>query len=124
MDIPHDEKFAIIQKYDDLALETFIIGLNGQLERNVILRNPTSLETAMALVIEEESFLQCQTLYNDSNQNYFTPSYRINSINHPNQSLRNKPNYFNHSDQFNNYHHFNNNNPNRNSNKPINQKPN
>lgn len=60
LDIDLAEKMTRLQTYNDLALKTFIKNLIGQLQSNVRLRNPNTLEQAMSCVIEEEYFLYIQ----------------------------------------------------------------
>lgn len=55
--IPSVDKHSKIHTYNDLALKPIIRSLTGQLQDNIRLRNPNSLEQAMSFVIEEESFL-------------------------------------------------------------------
>lgn len=59
-----------LENYDNLAFKTFIRGLSGQLQNNIRLRNPNSLEQAMFLVIEEENFLQYKIILNRVNDCY------------------------------------------------------
>lgn len=78
------EKRLQTKNYDDLALKTFIRGLNGHIQNNVRLRNPDTLEKAMTLVIEEENFL------------YYTQQNNALQVKNPNTSMQNfksiKPN--------------------------------
>lgn len=78
LDITREEKIIRIQNYDDLALKTYIRSLPGQIQNNVRLRYPDSLEKAMSLVIEEENFLYSQNRSNALNsQSHFRPIQRI-----------------------------------------------
>ena len=71
------EKIIHLQNYDHLALKTFIRGLNGQLQNNVRLRNPDSLEKAMSLVLEEENFLYSQQRLSTLNSQQFKINQRV-----------------------------------------------
>lgn len=76
--IPNDERIIRLRSYDDLSLKTFIGGLSGQIQNNVRLRNPDSLEKAMSFVIEEENFLYSQQRTNTLNSHSsFRPAQRI-----------------------------------------------
>lgn len=75
-----EEKILNLKNYDDLALKTFLRGLNGQLQNNVRLRNPDSLEKAMSLVIEEENFMYAQQRPNTINSQTFHPYKRITPV--------------------------------------------
>lgn len=106
-----------------MALKTYIRGLTGQIQNNIRLRNPESLEKAMSLVIEEENFFYSQRRSNSLNsKNSFRMHDRITPTRpsnfrkghfRPNKNFQNnyqQPfNYF--SSSFNNYqygNHYNN----------------
>lgn len=100
-----DEKLIHLKNYDDITLKTFIRGLNGQLQNNVRLRDPKTLESAMNLVIEEENFLyasQNRHTLNTQTQfkvpNKYTPTNSQNHSYHTNNPYSNKPkhNFNNH----------------------------
>lgn len=57
-DDPIEIKRLRIEQYEDLALKTFINGLNYHMQLVVRLRNPQNLEEAMSLSQEEENFIQ------------------------------------------------------------------
>jgi len=76
------DRILRIRNYEELALKTFIRGLSGQLQNNIRLRDPNSLEKAMALVIEEENFLYAQNRSNSINgQSTFKPLTRMTPLN-------------------------------------------
>lgn len=77
LDLTKEEKLLRIQNYNELSLKTFIRGLSGQIQNNIRLRNPDSLEQAMSLLIEEENFLYSQNLNNTLNSHNFKPIQRI-----------------------------------------------
>ena len=81
------EKMIRLESYDDLALKTYLRGLPGQLQTNVRLRNPDSLEKAMSLVIEEENFLYAAQRVNTLNSQTYKPAQKIT----PNTIQQNKP---------------------------------
>lgn len=84
------ERMLNIHNYNSLALRTFLRGLTGQIQNNVRLRNPDSLEKAMSLVIEEENFLYSQHRTNTLNsQATFKPMTRLAPINFSQQPQRN-----------------------------------
>lgn len=93
------EKTIKIRNYNDLALKTFIRGLTGQLQNNIRLRNPDSLEVAMSLVIEEENFMYSQNRSNTLNNQSYTHIPRMaparQTTHHPNFSQNNNANYRN-----------------------------
>lgn len=95
--LSHDERILRIHNIEQLSLKTYIRGLTGQLQNNIRLRNPTTLENAMALVVEEENFLYCQGRNNSLNiQTYKpTPLSPLRVI--PNQSNNRPINYQNQS---------------------------
>lgn len=89
-------KLLKINQYDDLCLKTFINNLNYHMQLVVRLKNPNSLEQAMAFVREEENFLNFK---NKSNINKNMPqASNKNNIRPPQQQNYN----FNHQPQFNN----------------------
>lgn len=53
--------------YDNLALQTYLHGLQGQLGLAIRLQHPENLESAMSLVIEEENFMYAEKHYNKNN---------------------------------------------------------
>lgn len=55
--ISNEEKSIHLQNYDKLALKMFIKGFSGQIQTDVRLRNPNSLEKPVSLVTEEENFI-------------------------------------------------------------------
>lgn len=59
-----NEKILHLNNYKQLALKTFIRGLTGRLQDMVRIRNPDSLENAIALVIEEQNFFYAQNRLN------------------------------------------------------------
>lgn len=61
-----------IKNDNDLALKAFIRGLGGQIQNNVRLRDPDSLEKAMSLIIEEEDFL----CFSQRNNALSTPMFK------------------------------------------------
>lgn len=84
-----DEKSIRIKNYDNLALKTFIRGLPIQIQTNVRLRNPNTLENAMSFVIEEENFLYSTQKANALNtQTNFRPINRITPTNYNNPFRR------------------------------------
>lgn len=108
MGMPNIEKIIHLRSYDDLALKTFIRGLSGQIQMNVRLRNPDSLEKAMSLVIEEENFLYSQNRSNILNtQQSFRPLQRLpparfnNTFQNPQKPPLqfNRPNFLTHNFQ-------------------------
>lgn len=60
MNLSAEERRFQIKNYDELSLKTFIRGLTGRIQDLVRLRNPDSLELAMAYVVEEENFTLSQ----------------------------------------------------------------
>jgi len=72
----NQEKLIKINHYDEFALKTFLCGLPYQLQLVVRLRNPNSLEQALAFVTEEQNFVQFSR-----NQNLAQPPYKSNSNN-------------------------------------------
>ncbi|WP_253302429.1 hypothetical protein [Wolbachia endosymbiont of Psylliodes chrysocephala] len=106
-----EEKRIRLQNYNDLALKTFIHGLTGQLQNNVRLRNPDSLEQAMAFVVEEENFLYSSQKSNFSDSQNYRPVNNRNNYSKPQQQRQpsqplQKPFY---SNNFNRFHsNFNN----------------
>lgn len=90
--MPNNEKIIHLRSYDDLALKTFIRGLTGQIQMNIRLRNPDSLEKAMSLVIEEENFLYSQQRTNALNTQVFRPLQRLQPIRpNSNPQIQHKP---------------------------------
>lgn len=84
------ERMIRINNYNSLALRTFLRGLSGQIQNNVRLRNPDSLEKAMSLVIEEENFMYSQYRTNTLNsQATFKPMTRLAPINFNQQQPKN-----------------------------------
>lgn len=75
--VPPEEKIIKMNTYNDLALKTFIRGLTGQLQNNIRLRNPNSLEQAMSFVIEEENFLYSTFKTNSLNSHNYAPNRRM-----------------------------------------------
>lgn len=116
------EKQIKIKHYDDFALKTFINGLPYNMQLVVRLRQPDSLEKALAYVKEEENFIYFKTGQNPNlhtqpykpqpriNQNFTRPT--SNTIRHPPPSYRPfiphyQPNFNTHTPNF----QFNNNTP-------------
>lgn len=98
-------------------VKTFIRGLQGQLQNNIRLRNPKSLEQAMSFVIEEENFLYSANKSNNlSFQATFYPTRitpaRSNNF-QTNMQRPNNPTNFNHFKPFNNQYQNNFNKPNQ-----------
>lgn len=94
-----EEKAFEIKNYNDLALKTFIRGLQNPIQTNVRLRNPENLEKAMSLLIEEENFLYSSQKSNTLNtQPNFRPNNRSLNDTFPNF----KPIVNTHSSQTNN----------------------
>lgn len=52
--------------YDNLALQTFLHGLQGQTGLAVRLQHPNNLEQAMSFVLEEENFMYAERHYKNS----------------------------------------------------------
>lgn len=93
-------KLIKIQQYDELCLKTFINNLDYHTQLVVRLKNPNSLEQAMAFVREEENFLKFKNqtiMHKPITNNQFTqrPNNTNNIFKQPNQSFNNfpKPNY-------------------------------
>ena len=75
-----EEKLIKIKHYDDFALKTFINGLTYNMQLVVRLRQPDSLERALAYVKEEENFVYFKTGQNNNLLNStYKPQPRINS---------------------------------------------
>lgn len=92
--------------YDQRALDVYLSGLQGNLGLAVRMQKPTTLEKAMALVIEEENFHYARNTNPSSNNNYNNPRNNNQTHNYNNQKnyLPNKrmapawqPNYQNFS---------------------------
>lgn len=81
------EKQIRLENYNELSLTTFLRGLPINIQTNVRLRNPDSLEKAMGLVIEEENFLYASQRTNNINSQNFKPSQRVV----PTQNTQNQP---------------------------------
>ncbi|KAK5651001.1 hypothetical protein RI129_002030 [Pyrocoelia pectoralis] len=108
-----------MKNYDQLALKTFIRGLQGRIQDMIRLRNPDSLEQAISYVLEEENFMHYQRQnnhsYNSSNLLHSKPNFPKPQNNYF------KPNNF-HNSSFSNprYGNFNSSFPSQ----PINIQPN
>lgn len=90
-----EEKIIYLQSYDNLALKTFIKGLTGQLQNNIRLRNPDSLEKAMSLVIEEENFSYSQNRHTNLNSQSFKNVQRLTPLRTSYQNPQiTRPNFF------------------------------
>ncbi|XP_056633553.1 uncharacterized protein LOC130443106 [Diorhabda sublineata] len=74
--ITNAEKVFQINHYDKTALSTFIAGCSGTLRNNLHLKNPASLEDAMAYLNEFENF---EKLYGNLNDNNRATTSRFNS---------------------------------------------
>lgn len=61
-------KLLKINQYEDLALKTFINGLNYHMQLVVRLKNPNSLEQAISFALEEENFLLYRQRANNTNK--------------------------------------------------------
>lgn len=82
LNLQQNDRILRIRNYEELALKTFIRGLSGQLQNNIRLRDPDSLEKAMTLVIEEENFSYAQNRQNSINaQATFKPLNRMTPLN-------------------------------------------
>lgn len=93
--LPYDAavKRIHMQNYNELSLKTYIRGLTGQLQTNVRLRNPDSLESAMSFVIEEENFLYSTQKPSSINlQHTFRPAQRLTPLK-PTNYFQNQPTY-------------------------------
>lgn len=62
-------KLLKIQQFDDLCLKTFINNLNYHMQLVVRLKDPDSLEQALAFVREEENFIQFKNKSNSNTKN-------------------------------------------------------
>ena len=92
------EKQIKINHYEEFALKTFINGLPYFMQLPVRLKNPNSLEQALAFVVEEENFVYFNT---GSNQNLKQQNYKPqprSSQNYQNQNhhLKSSPPNFAH----------------------------
>lgn len=67
------EKLIKIRHYDEFALKTFINGLPYHMQLVVRLREPDSLELALAYVKEKENFIYFKT---NRNESFNTLSYK------------------------------------------------
>lgn len=65
----NNTKLIKINHYDEFALKTFIRGLSYNMQLVVRLKNPSSLEEAMAFVREEENFMYFNNNNNNNQQN-------------------------------------------------------
>lgn len=61
------EKIIMNKTYDDLALKTFIRHIPSQIQMMVRMKDPKSIEDALAIVIEEENFKYSQNISNSLN---------------------------------------------------------
>ena len=73
-------KLIKITEYNNLILKTFINGLSYHMQLVVRLKNPDSLEQAMAFSLEEENFL------------YFKNRSNLTTKTSVNNNLQNMPN--------------------------------
>lgn len=111
------DKGLRIENYNKLALRTFIRGIPHPIQNNVRLRDPDTLEKAMALVIEEENFLYSQNRTNNLNSHIdYKPIQKNTPISYrpaqtpklsynPNMQQRSSvPNFSQNAPQFSNLH--------------------
>lgn len=87
------EKNLKIAHYNDFALKTYINGLPYNLQLIIRLKQPDSVERAMAYVTEEENFIyfctgKNQNLSNDT----YKPQNRLNPLYQPSTSNQTRPN--------------------------------
>ena len=99
-----DEKLFQINHYNKTALSTFIAGCTGVLKNNMYLKNPATLEDAMAYVNEFENFerlyghckLDANNPFNKNNTTKFkpmTPPQNISQMPNFRQQNQNKFNF-------------------------------
>lgn len=60
LNISPPEKAIRISTYDDLALQTFMRNIPSNIPTMIRIKNPQTIEQALAMVIEEENFLYSQ----------------------------------------------------------------
>ncbi|XP_030767151.1 putative uncharacterized protein DDB_G0279653 [Sitophilus oryzae] len=104
--LTRQKKLCHISYIDKTALNTFIAGCSGTLKNNIHIKKPTSLEDAMAYVIEFENFERlygkCYSDFNKSQKpNFNSPPNSFNN-NQQNQ-FNSRNNHFNHSNNSNNF---------------------
>lgn len=87
------EKDLKIAHYNDFALKTYINGLPYNLQLIIRLKQPDSVEKAMAFVTEEENFIYFSTGRNQNllNETY-KPQNRVNPLYQPPSNNQNRPN--------------------------------
>lgn len=74
------ERTIKIQHYDEFALKTFINGLPYHMQLIVRLRDPNTLEKAIALVMEEENFLYLNSISKtiENPKSHYKPQTNVN----------------------------------------------
>lgn len=80
-----DTKIAQLELYDQTALKTFIRGLRGNFQNIIRIKNPSSLESAISLLIEEQNFQY--TVRQSNSSHFYTKGDQPNS-----QFKNSKPN--------------------------------
>lgn len=68
--MPRATKLIYTNQYNKVSLKTFIRGLTGNLQSIIRLRNPETLEKAMAYVTEEENFRYTQNIAFSTNRQH------------------------------------------------------
>lgn len=68
--MPRATKIIYTNQYNKVSLKTFIRGLTGNLQSIIRLRNPETLEQAMAYVTEEENFRYTQNIAFSTNRQH------------------------------------------------------
>ncbi|CAH2001487.1 unnamed protein product [Acanthoscelides obtectus] len=76
-------KVAMMKQYDGICLRAFVRGLSGPLQTVIRLKNPSSLEEAMAYIIEEENFQYTQNIFKFPNHSKTPGSNTQNSYSKP-----------------------------------------
>lgn len=79
-------KLIYLNQYDKLALNTFIRNLRGEIKTIIRLRNPSTIEQAISLVIEEENFNYNATQL-QKNSNQTTNKLPVHKPNNPNTNF-------------------------------------
>ncbi|KAK4885938.1 hypothetical protein RN001_002209 [Aquatica leii] len=122
--LSNEERTFQMINYDQLALKTFIRGLQGRVQDMTRLRNPDTFELALSYVLEEENFMLYQkqshaiqnTMFNPNNQKNY---HKIQNNNFRPTNYQNiQPSHFN--SQYNAHESFNSQFPSQ----PIQPKPN
>lgn len=93
------EKTVRIKTYDDLALQTFIRNIPGNIQMMIRVKNPQTIEQALSMVIEEENFLYSQNKSNSLNASQHRPLTKMspgNSLFKPNQYQNQMSSFQNH----------------------------